>query len=146
MHIATIIDTQETKAAWKELELAIPSCALPASGSVKVALHRCDMPPFRLPIGLQLLSPVYLVVASPETTLRKPVQLTLGYSAKLLGDSDSYKLTFVSTDTPCQVPEAQTMHCVTGGVFRQTPCSGSLSILKLNKTAIAIAAHRGTVH
>lgn len=147
IHIAAI-GTQETKMNWKDLELSVPSCALPANGSVKVALYRCDTPPFRLPTGLQLVSPVYLVIASPETTLKKPLRLTLRYSAEHLGDGDSCKLAlnFVSTDITDQAPEARTMHCVTGGVFRQTPSSGSLSMLKLNVTAIAIAAHLSTVH
>ncbi len=138
--------------AWRDfgLSLVVPPGALPEGTSVRIAVHCCQTSTFRLPAGLQLVSLVYLVAASPEATFSKPVQLALKQPKKVTSDSMRSQLTFVVMDGTT-APEASTgaasgssreLRPAQGGLFKIGSSTGRISLGSIDQLAVAIAQHR----
>lgn len=140
----------QQRIAWRDfgLSLVVPPGALPEGTSIKVAVHCCQTFPFSIPVGLQLVSPVYLVAASPEATHLKPLQLALKHSINLTSEEMCSQLTFimVNESTVLRAPLADNtprgsleLRPTQGGLFKVGSSTGRISLASISQVVVAIA-------
>ena len=96
--------------------LDIPRCAVQYGDLVKISVCAFTNGPIVLPVGLELVSPVYFINTAPKIVFKKELKLSLDHCARLEEDT---KLFFVNAAfNMMEGPNQFTVE--EGGLFSQT--------------------------
>ena len=96
--------------------LDVPRYAVPYGDLAKISICALVKGPFILPAGLELVSPVYFISATPEIVFKKELKLSLDHWARLKEDT---KLSFVFAPFNTQSEGPNEFRVEENGVFFQ---------------------------
>ena len=90
------VDSYGRYISWSDvgISISVPPDAIPNGEVVHIKVWPCLQGPFVLPVGYELVSPVYQV--SPAFYFKKGVEVFVAHFAALQSDEDCDAMTFVS--------------------------------------------------
>ena len=122
------IDSRGRSIVWEDIGLSI-SVPPGAVHSVRIAVCCSQSTPFTLSRGLKLVSPVFLIVLSPETKFDQQVQLSVNHSAN---EKSCSQLTFVSVQQlarhSAEPESSRHLAPIANGEFTLKPSVGRISL------------------
>ena len=137
------VDSGGKHIVWSNIgfELTVPYDAVPEGQIVRIAVVALQMSPFLLPPGMELVSPVFLVVVSPEMRFLKYVGLSLKHSANLRSKRACLGMTFVAGHSDTAAHASLQLKPLDKGHFSPNSNMASIALDSLPQS-LAITRHK----